>query len=44
MLQGPRQEAIPVERAKLSKEATTDHVAVNEDVGTEEIVSHGVAW
>jgi uncharacterized protein (TIGR02271 family) len=35
-------EAVPVERVKLAKEATTDHVEVKEDVRKEQIVADGV--
>ncbi len=37
-----QKEAVPVERVKLAKEATTEHVEVNEEVRKEEIVTDGV--
>ena len=37
-----QKEAVPVERVKLAKETTTDHVEVNEDVRKEQIVTDGV--
>ncbi len=35
-------EVVPVERVKLAKDTTTDHVEVNEDVRREKIVTDGV--